>query len=117
MKETFTTERFARHLLAEALFYDEEYGAVGTVSLVDPDAEREHYIAFFFPEEGAFVIEEATTWEEERDDDEVGYALATGSGEHGRYGLPEKAAEALLELAQEHGLLPSLALLFEDEAV
>jgi hypothetical protein len=34
---------------------------------------------------------------------------------HGRYEVPEAAAQSLLELAREHDLLPSVTVLFEDE--
>lgn len=112
-------ELFARHLLAETLFYDEEYGTLGTLSLVDMEAGREQYIASFIPEEGIFLIEEATAWEEDYDpnDDELGYAMAVESEEHGRYELPEEAGEVLLMLANQHSLLPSLTLLFEEDEV
>lgn len=117
--EAFNAEHFARHLIAESLFYDEEYGAVGSLSLVDPVTEQERYIASFMPDDGTFVIEEATAWEEftPGEDDEVGYALAIDSEEFATYDLPEEAAEALLVLARDHDLLPSVTLLFEDEAV
>lgn len=113
-------DAFTQRLLAEALFYDEEYGALGSLGLVDEAAGRERYVASFMPEAGDFIIEEATAWEDEAPDeagDAVGYALATGSTEHARYDRPDEAAEALLALAREHGLQPSLTLLFEDEAL
>lgn len=115
----FNIEHFARHLIAEALFYDEEYGAVGSLSLVDPEQARERFIASFLPDEGTFVVEEATAWENftPGEDDAVGYALAVDSEEHATYDLPEEAAEALLLLAREHDLLPSVTLLFEDETL
>jgi hypothetical protein len=114
----FDTDPFARILTAEALFYDEEYGALGSLSLVDESARRERYLASFMPEDGTFVIEEATDWEEDSDDDaEIGYALAIDSDEYGSYPNPEETAEAVLALAREHDLPPSFTLLFEDEAV
>ncbi len=115
----FNLDHFARHLVAEALFYDEEYGAVGSLSLVDPELGKEHYIASFLPDDGTFVIEEATAWEDYAPgkDDAVGYALAVDSDEYASYELPEEAAEALLQLAREHDLLPSITLLFEDETL
>ncbi len=117
--EPFNTELFARQLLAESLFYDEEYGALGNLSLVDAEEDKERYIASFMPDDGTFVIEEATEWEayEASEDDEVGYALAIDSEEYATYETPEETAEALMELAREHNLLPSITLLFEDEVV
>ena len=117
--EAFNIEHFTRHLIAEALFYDEEYGAVGSLSLIDPDTSQERFIASFMPDDGTFVIEEATAWEdfEPDEDDEVGYALAVDSEEYASYDLPEETAEALLLLAREHALLPSITLLFEEESV
>jgi len=114
----FDLENFTHRLLAETLFYDLEYGLVGSVSLVDPDAEREAYVASFMPDDGTFLIEEATAWEDPptlEDEEDVAYALATDSDVHGTYEIPEVAAEALLDLAQAHDLLPSVTVLFEDE--
>jgi hypothetical protein len=112
-------DRFTHVLIAETLFYDEEYGALGHLSLIDAEARRERYLASFMPEDGSFVIEEATEWEggAPAEDDEVGYALATDSHDQGHYDTPEGAAEAVLALAREHDLKPSFTLLFEDEAV
>lgn len=116
--DAFDPDDFTRRLIAEALFYDEEYGAVGSLGLVDEADGRERYIASFMPEDGDFIIEEATEWEEAvPEDDEIGYALAIDSTEHARYERPDEAAAALLSLAREHALQPSLTLLFEDEAV
>lgn len=114
----FDLENFTYLLLAEMLFYDEEYGVIGSLSLVDPEARREAYIASFMPDEGYLLIEEATAWEEEydaEDDEDVAYALAIDSVEHGRYDLPEEASVTLLSLAEQHDLLPSFMLLFESD--
>lgn len=115
----FDVENFSLRLLAETLFYDQEYGLVGNLSLVDPEAEKERYIASFMPDDGTFLVEEATAWEAEppslEDDAEVAYALAVESTIHGTYDIPEEAAIALLDLAREHDLLPSVTVLFEDE--
>lgn len=113
-------DRFTHILIAETLFYDEEYGALGHLSLIDAEARRERYLASFMPEDGSFVVEEATDWEEDyapEEDEEIGYALATDSDEYGHYDTPEDAAAAVLALAREHDLTPSFTLLFEDEAV
>lgn len=115
----FNLDHFTRRLIAEALFYDEEYGALGSVSLIDVETGKEKYIASYMPDDGTFVIEEATEWEEYEPDeaDEIGYALAVDSAEHGCFDTPEQAAEALLGLATEHGLMPSITLLFEEDEV
>lgn len=114
----FNLEHFGRRLIAETLFYDEEYGAIGSLSLVDTNTERERYIASFMPEDGAFVIEEATEWEEGIDEeDEIGYALAVDSKEHAVFETPEEAADALLALATQYNLMPSITLLFEEDEV
>jgi len=112
----FDLDTFTRRLVGEALFYDEEYGVGGTLSLVDPETKREKYLAAYLPEEDQFVIEEATEWDEyDEEDDEVGYALATDSKEHGQYDDLDACATALLTLAREHGLHPSLTLRYEEE--
>ena len=114
----FTLKNFTHRLIAELLFYDQETGAVGTLSLIDPAAERERYIVSFMPDTGDFLIEEATAWEEEAvldEDIDVAYALATNSVEHGSYEIPEVAAGAFLTLAQDKNLLPSFTLLYEDD--
>lgn len=117
--ESFNSDLFVRTLLAETLFYDEEYGALGWLSLVDSSSLREEYLAAFDPDEGVFVVEEATEWEsfDEDGEDEIGYALASEKSEHGRYDTPEAAAEVLLLLATERNLLPSLTILFEEDEV
>jgi hypothetical protein len=114
----FDLENFTHRLLAESLFYDLEYGLVGSVSLIDPETEREMYIASFMPDDGSFMIEEATAWEdppELEDEEDVAYAHATESTVHGTYEIPEVAANTVLTLAREHDLLPSVTVLFEDE--
>lgn len=114
----FDLENFTHRLLAETLFYDLEYGLVGSVSLIDPETEREMYIASFMPDDGTYLIEEATAWEEAptmEEEDDVAYALATESTVHGTYEIPEVAADAVLTVAREHDLLPSVTVLFEDE--
>ena len=115
---TQSLEDFAVHLIAETLFYDEEYGALGNISLIDPARGREIYVASYLPETRDFTIEEASAWERSEDlgeDDEIGYALAIDSTVHGSYDTAAEAARALLALAREKGLQPSVTLLFEDE--
>ncbi|MEF8796371.1 MAG: hypothetical protein V5A22_12675 [Salinivenus sp.] len=114
----FDLENFTHRLLAESLFYDLEYGLIGSVSLIDPEAAQEQYIVSFMPDDGTYMIEEATAWEdppELEDEEDVAYALATESTVHGTYEIPEVAANATLTLAREHDLLPSVTVLFEDE--
>lgn len=113
----FSIEQFARHLLLEALFYDEEYGALGNVSLIDQEQNRERFLASFDPERGQFAIEEAVEWEDiDADaDGEIDYALAVDGTEYATYPTPDEAADALLNLAREHDLVPSFMLLFEDD--
>jgi len=107
---------FALKLIAESLFYDEEYGAVGNLSLIDTDALQERYIAAYIPEEGKYVIEVGAEWEEyDDDDDAIGYALAVDSDEHGTYDSPAEAAAELLRLADAEQLTPSITLLFDDD--
>lgn len=114
----FDLENFVQRLIAETLFYDGDYGLVGSLSLIDVEAEKEMYIASFMPDDGTFLIEEATAWEDEldlEDDADVAYRLAVESREYGTYEIPEVASGALLAIAEEHDLLPSFAVLFEDE--
>lgn len=114
----FDLENFTHRLLAESLFYDLEYGLVGSVSLIEVDEEREEYIASFMPDDGTYMIEKATAWEDTpvmEDEEDVAYALATESTVYGTYDIPEVAASTLLTLAQNHDLLPSVTVLFEDE--
>ncbi|MEM6326076.1 MAG: hypothetical protein AAF791_03065 [Bacteroidota bacterium] len=114
----FSVDQFARQLLIEALFYDEEYGALGNVSLIDPASVRERYLASYDPERDTFLIEEAVEWEDlDADEDgEVDYALAVDGKEHGTYETPEDTADQLLNLAREHALMPSFMILFEEDA-
>ena len=113
----FDLEDFARRLIAETLFYDEEYEALGNISLVDNRIEQERFVASYSPEDGVFVIEEATNWEEYEsgDADEIGYALAVDSREHGSYETADEAADELLSLARSFKLVPSITLLFEED--
>ena len=115
---TFDMEEFAVRLLAESLFFDEEFGVLGNLSLIDTLQAKEHYVATFLPEDGSFVIERATGWEsddEVDEDDAIGYALAVESADHGSYESAEECARALLLLAKEDGFLPSVTLYFEDD--
>jgi len=113
----FDTDQFVLRLIAETLFYDEEYEALGNLSLIDAEEQCERYVASFAPEDGLFVLEEATDWEdyEPGEPDDIGYALAVDSREVGTFESADEIAEMLLQLAREHGLAPSITLLFEEE--
>ena len=115
----FDLEQFTRRLIAETLFYDDEYGALGNLSLIDAAERRERFLASYVPDEGNFIVEEATEWEdyEPEEGDEIGYALAVDSKEYGCYDDPDSTADAILKLAKERGLLPSVTLLFEEDEV
>ncbi len=116
--KAFNIEHFTRRLLAETLFYDEEFGAIGSLSLVDVNAGKELFIASFMPEDGSFVIEEAIEWESGTENGEdIGYVLAIDSKEHASFETPEEAADTLLRLANQHSLMPSITLLFEEDEV
>jgi len=114
----FDLENFAHRLIAECLFYDGEYGLVGSLSLIDIEAKKEMFVASFMPDDGTFLIEEATGWEPELvldEETDVAYRLAIESREYGTYEIPEVAAGALMAVAEKRDLLPSLTVLFEDE--
>ena len=92
----------------------------GASTFIQREAEQECYVASYLPEDGTFVIEKATEWEtnvETDEDDEIGYTLAVDSEEYGCYDTAEEAAEALLSLARDQGLVPSITLLFEEDEV
>ncbi|MGA9523486.1 MAG: hypothetical protein WBV82_18630 [Myxococcaceae bacterium] len=116
----FELERFTRQLLAETLFFDEETGAFGGVTLVDEDNGKEVYFASFEPDSEAYVIEKATEWEkiDTDGDGEPDFEMGTDGTEHGTYPTAEDAAEALLALSREQNLSPNVMLhmdLGEDE--
>ena len=114
---TFDFDAFAIRLVAETLFYDEEYGALGNLSLIDETESRERFIAAYSPEDEHFVIDEATEWEQfqPEENEDIGYALANHTSEYGSYETADEAAAALLQLARTHGLTPSITLLFEQD--
>ncbi len=116
---TIGADDFTQRLIAETLFYDDEYEALGNLSLIDADRSQERYIGSYVPEDHIFVVEEGVEWEEYTpgQDDDIGYALAVDSKEVGSYDTAEETAAVLLMLAKEHSLLPSVTLLFEEEEV
>ena len=116
---SFDINLFSERLLSEVLFYDDEYGAIGNLSLIDTNQEKEKYIAFYSPAERTFVIEEATEWEQADPDDEayVGYDFATDTNTYLTSLDMKEIAKALMSLAAEKGLYPSISLSFEDDEV
>ena len=117
---SFDPKSFAVKLIAETLFYDEEYGALGNLSLIDESELKECFIAAYSPEEDRFIIEEATEWEDytPADGEEIGYALAVDSTEYRIFGTADEAAVEMIDLARKNNLTPSITLLFEqDDAV
>lgn len=115
--ETFSEEKFALRLIAESLFYDPEYDAIGTLSLIDDESAREMVIASFSPDDEMFVVEEAIEWEqyEPGQEDDIGYALAVDSRELGSFDTAEEASFLILERARKANLVPSVTMLFGDE--
>lgn len=113
---SFNPEQFALRLLSESLFFDDEYGALGNISLIDDENKQERFLATYNPDEDNFLIEKATEWEDldVDEDGEIDYAVAIDGEEHGSYETPDEAAEELLRLAKEFNLQPSVMLLFED---
>ena len=117
---SFDIKLFSERLVSEVLFYDEEYGAIGNLSLINTDQEKEKYIAFYSPAERAFVIEEATEWEDDVDNDDesyVGYHFATDSKTYLSSLDLEEITKTLMRLATDESLYPSISLSFEDDEV
>ncbi len=117
--ESFSEDNFALRLIAESLFFDAEYDALGTLSLVDLNSCREMVIASFSPEDEMFVVEEATEWEsyEPGQEDDIGYALAVDSRELGSFDTAEEASRLILDQARKSNLVPSVTMLFGEEEV
>lgn len=116
---SFDSEAFTVKLIAETLFYDEEYGALGNLSLIDETDLKECFIAAYSPEDDRFIIEEATDWEAETPTatDDIGYSLAVDSAEFGSFTSAEEAAREMVRLARKNGLTPSITLLFEQDDI
>ena len=113
----FNLQAFSSKLVAESLFYDEEYGAIGNVSLVSASEKKELYIAYYLPEETNFVIDKVTEWEDYDPNEEgaIGYALATDSDEHMASKSQDEIASEVVVLAAKYNLMPSVSLFFEDD--
>ena len=110
-------EDFTLRLLIESLFYDDEYDIIGQVSLVDSRETKERYIASYAPEKEFFLIEHATRWETEteEDNDAIGYALAVDADPYGTYNTAEETARVLLALYEEEELFPSITVLVGED--
>ncbi len=115
---TFDAHVFSIKMIAESLFYDEEFGAIGNVSLINEDESKEQFIAYYLPEEKNFVIDKVTAWEEydPAEPESIGYALAIDSDEHMASKSQDQIAHEMLSLAEKHNLVPSVALFFEDDS-
>lgn len=111
MAPTFNPTEFARTLLAETLYFDDEHGSIGSVSLVDVDSGKEQYMASFDPESELWLIEKATEWDDEAVE---GFMMATDGVTVGEFSDPLDAAGSVLELAAETGLTPVFLPLFEE---
>ena len=116
---SFDLNGFAIQLLSEVLFYDEEYGATGNLSLIDPEKGKEVYVAFYSPQEQHYLIEKATEWDPMDPDDEaeLGYEFASDSVTHLSSVDVSEIATVLHDLAEEQNLYPSVSLTFEDDEV
>ena len=114
---SFDTKRFAEQLISEMLFYDEEYGAIGNLSLIDGGRAKERFIAFYSPLEQMFMIEEATAWEPVDPDEDLGvdYEFAADTKTFLKSDDPEELARTLMKLAEDQALYPSISLSFEDD--
>lgn len=110
---TFDIETFSKELLREMLFYEENFGLIGTISLVDTDAGRERYLASFDPDEGAFILEQATEWAPLEDDD-MAYELAMEGKVIETFTETTAIVDELFARATRENLRPYLQILYED---
>ena len=111
MTANFNPVDFARVLLAEALYFDDEHGSIGSVSLIDPSSGKELYMASYDPESESWLLEEATEWDDEPVEDLI---MATDGNAIGEFDDPLEIANSVLELAAERGLTPVFLPLFEE---
>ncbi|MEM1271915.1 MAG: hypothetical protein AAGI08_17850, partial [Bacteroidota bacterium] len=100
-------------LLTETLFFDPEQGTVGSVSLISNEDGRELYMAAYDPDEDLFIIEKATDWDPPEEAVE-GVRFALDGDTDTTHETPEDTASALLGLAKEQNLEPSIAFLLEE---
>ncbi len=115
---SFDLKQFSSRLIAESLFYDAEFGAIGNVSLISEEEKKEMYITYFLTEESKFVIDKVTKWEEveEEELEAIGYALAVDSDEHMASESQDDIAREMMALAEKFNLMPSVSLFFEEES-
>lgn len=111
MAADFDIAEFAKTLLAETLYFDDEHGSIGSVSLVDPLTGKELYMASFDPESDVWLLEEANEWDDEAVE---GLIMATDGTSLGEFEDPLECAESLIEIASERALTPVFLPLFEE---
>lgn len=111
MSRDFDPVAFARALLAETLYFDDEHGSIGSVSLVDPDSGKELYMASYDPESESWLLEEAVEWDDEPVE---GLVMATDGATVADFDDPFDIAGAVLDLAAGEGLSPVFLPLFEE---
>ena len=111
MPTEFDATDFARTLLAETLYFDDEHGSIGSVSLFDAESGQEHFMASYDPDSEGWLIEEANEWDDEAVE---GLLMATDGELVGEFEDPYDAAGKMIELAAEKGLVPVFLPLFEE---
>ncbi len=108
---SFDALEFARTLLAETLYFDDEHGSIGSVSLFEQDSGRELYMASYDPEAEVWVLEKANEWDDEPVEDLL---MATDGESIGEFNDPNHIADAVLDLARRDNLVPVFLPLFEE---
>ena len=109
----FDAEEFSKELLREMLFYEENFGIIGTVCLVDLKAGKERYLGSFDPDEGAFILEAATEWAP-LDEEEMEYELAIEGEVVETFSETNPMVDALFSRTRDEHLRPRLQILYED---
>jgi len=100
---------FAKALIEEILILDENQKLIGNVVLVDPELGVERYQASFDLEDATYIIEKATEWEDQTNED---YRLATDGEVELFSDSRSEIADRLIELAMEHSLKPGYFVLY-----
>ncbi|MBL7977882.1 MAG: hypothetical protein JNN12_06040 [Bacteroidetes Order II. Incertae sedis bacterium] len=108
----FDLKAFTLELIAESVFYDDEYGLFSNVILIDKANNREAYYAYYDPEKDDFVIEVANAWEALAEEE---YQIASAGEEHSRYESVEELSAKLLDMAEAGELEPKVMIIFEDD--
>lgn len=111
MPTNFDAREFATSLLAEVLYFDDEHGSIGSVSLIDPSSGKEMYMASFDPELESWLLEEASEWDDEPVE---GLLIATDGKPMAEFDDPIEIAAAVIDLAAEYRLSPVFLPLFEE---